>query len=134
MTVRKLREAAVSVDHCGRCGGIWFQKGELERASPDAARDLRAPRGATKADLLCPECLVLLRKFVYPQTYVEVDFCPRCRGLWLDHNEFQEVRAVRGHLKRSGKLEPDPVPGLKGTLISFINRAIDELDTLNLDS
>jgi hypothetical protein len=69
--------------------------------------------------------------FRYPQTYVQVEMCPKCLGLWLDHNELKEIRLVRGHLKRADKLEEDPIYGIKGSLIAFIDKAIEELTRLD---
>ncbi len=64
--------------------------------------------------------------FDYPQTYVEVDMCGHCRGLWLDKGEAKEIKAVRKHRKQKGELEEyAPATGIKGSLLSFIDRAIN---------
>ncbi len=43
---------------------------------------------------LCPVCGVALRpRIVYG---IEVDYCPRCRGVWLDGGELEKlVSAIR---------------------------------------
>ena len=128
MRTRKLKDVNVNVECCDKCGGIWFDCKELKRAIPEAVNDLRAPEGASKVRLLCPECLESLRRFQYPQTYVTIDMCSKCNGLWLDANEFQEIRSVRRFHKEQGELEPDPIHGVKGSLISFIEKAIQELN------
>ena len=48
-------------------------------------------------------------------------------GVWLDAREYSEIRAVRGHLRKTGRIEPDPVGGVKGALPEFIDRAISAL-------
>ena len=40
--------------------------------------------------------------FYYPKTFVTMDMCKRCQGLWLDKNEFQEMDAVRAFVARTG--------------------------------
>lgn len=124
---RTLREAPIRVDHCPECGGIWFDRGELERAIPEAVEHLHPPDEAPPVDRLCPKCVEPLVRFQYPQTYVQVDMCTKCRGLWLDVREYREIRAVRGHLRKTGRLEPDPVSGVKGALLDLIDQAISAL-------
>lgn len=45
----------------------------------------------------CPQCLAPLNK--QTSHHVEVDTCPTCKGLWLDHGEFDALVARRfiGH-------------------------------------
>ena len=45
---------------------------------------------------------------------VEVDFCPRCRGLWLDHGEIKQLASDKAVALRQAMLEtqarhPDPL-------------------------
>ncbi len=35
---------------------------------------------------------------------VEIDYCPRCRGVWLDRNELDKI------IERSAQFQPAPVP------------------------
>ena len=66
--------------------------------------------------------------FDYPQTFVKVDICKQCEGLWLDAGELKEIEAVRSNLQKTGTIEQyDEVGGLKGWLIEFIDDAIDSL-------
>ncbi len=127
LETRTLKESPVKVEHCGKCGGLWFDGGELARAVPTAVHGLRTPEDAEATGLRCPRCTVPLQRFVYPQTYVKVDRCSDCKGLWLNRDEFREVQVVRNHLEEKGELEPDPIPGVKGSLISFIDSAIEAL-------
>jgi Zn-finger nucleic acid-binding protein len=131
LTGYQLPGSRVRVDLCPHCKGIWLQRRELERAAPEAVKDLRPPPDAAPARSRCPACGNELVSFQYPQTYVNVDICPKCRGVWLDHNELKEIRLVRGHLERAGTLEQDPIYGVKGTLIAFIDKAIGELTRLD---
>ncbi len=66
--------------------------------------------------------------FYYPQTLVTVDMCRECRGVWLDGGELEEIGAVRRHLRQEERLERyAPVPGIKGSLLRFIDRAFASL-------
>ncbi len=94
----------VSVDACeGGCGGVWFDKRELdsfdepgERADPLLAihRDEHARPDASRRHH-CPRCtrIVLARHYFSTRFEVEVDECPGCGGLWLDHGELERIRA-----------------------------------------
>ena len=128
MTTRTLAGSRVDVEHCDKCGGIWFERGELKRAAPEAIADFRPPEDARPGKFMCPRCFEALLHFRYAQTYVRVDMCAKCRGLWLDHREFEEISKVRQHLKERGKLDPDPIHGIKGALLEFIDDAIKSLN------
>ncbi len=45
--------------------------------------------------LLCPACMVELN--LTDRQGVEIDYCPQCRGVWLDRGELDKI------LDRSGK-------------------------------
>lgn len=125
----KVKSTGMKVDHCPKCKGIWFDAQELEAVLKVASKELAVPSDAREsAALSCPRCNVLLYQFQYPQTLVQVEMCKQCGGLWLDAGEFTEIKTIRKAMKRRGKLEEYALPpGLKGTLIRFIDDAIAEL-------
>jgi len=45
----------------------------------------------------CPVCAVEL--VMTQRDSVEIDYCPRCRGVWLDRGELDKIiaRSARGH-------------------------------------
>ena len=70
-------------------------------------------------------------EFYYPQTYVTVEMCKSCEGLWVDAGELKEIETVRDGLKSKGKFqEYDDVCGIKGALLNFIDKAINTLQAL----
>ena len=115
-TLRIGGEQPLEIDHCGRCGGAWFDAGEVERLRtfPSAAlwsriarRDAEAvtschachaplsrgldecPACGWKNRLDCPVCdRPMERREV---SGVTVDACRRCHGMWLDHHELDVV-------------------------------------------
>lgn len=49
--------------------------------------------------MLCPKCNVELK--VSDREGIEIDYCPKCRGVWLDRSELDEI------IKRSNQGEND---------------------------
>ena len=97
---------------CPTCAGVWVGAGTLRRAGQEAATHaLRSARTRRKAPgtamqtaatpartLGCPACAKPLR--AHEVEGVEIDVCPACHGLWLDHGEFDRV--VQWHQARAG--------------------------------
>ena len=106
----------LELDSCRRCGGVWFELGEvqhLRRHEPDVLwrhvsphpsdsrtlchgchapidRDVHdCPSCGSRNTIDCPACLRPLE----PQTYqdVRLDVCNSCRGVWFDHAELAAI-------------------------------------------
>ncbi|MBI3299678.1 MAG: zf-TFIIB domain-containing protein [Elusimicrobia bacterium] len=84
----------VQVDECPECGGRWFDAGELQAASADPAKlaaaleDGSDSKPSTRA---CARCGGELRNRPLISRFLRVDYCPRCRGFWVDKNELHLV-------------------------------------------
>jgi Zn-finger nucleic acid-binding protein len=114
--VRPEPAKALTLDHCRRCGGIWFDAGEvaaLRAASPQTlwahvALSQEAFRMKCHACLAsfrrneaaCPACgwhnVLECPRDGAPMARIErdgltVDVCKRCRGVWFDNVELAEV-------------------------------------------
>ena len=123
-----------SLDHCRTCGGIWFDRRELETIMTEAVKDLVVPSGANESDRMCPRDFEAMYSFKYPQTEVSVDMCRKCRGLWLDGGELTEIKNVRVHLDGRGELDKRaPAAGLVGGLGRLFEWVVDEVTDLDLD-
>lgn len=123
-----VKNNAVEIDYCSQCKGFFLDRGEIEKVSEFAIRDLNIPPEAAQSRTRCPVCEEWMVVFDYPQTFVKVDICKECNGLWLDPGELKEIEAVRGSLQKTGAIqEYDEVRGFKGWLIQFIDDAIDTL-------
>lgn len=129
LTRRRAKGKDFAVEYCLRCKGVWFDPDELEEVMPEAIKELEVPGEAQKnIECLCPKCNNALYAFDYPQTYVTIDMCRKCGGLWLDRGEFKEIRDVRRSLERWGEMqEYADVTGVKGALIDFISSAMKSL-------
>ena len=53
---------------------------------------------ATVSAMLCPVCKVSLA--MSDRQGVEIDYCPQCRGVWLDRGELDKI------IERSNAAEP----------------------------
>jgi len=105
---RGLTEEAVggiTVDVCrGGCGGIWFDRFEFDKVDEahegageallDVERDPNV-QVDPEARRSCPKCdgTVMRRFFHSTKQRVEVDECPSCAGVWLDHGELGTIRS-----------------------------------------
>ena len=53
--------------------------------------------------LVCPSCRVALT--MSERQGIEIDYCPQCRGVWLDRGELDKI------IERSGReASPQPQP------------------------
>jgi len=92
------------IDECPECKGIWFGDDDLRKAKDFADSDLNWMDfeiwkhndrfKARSRDLACPQCNQALVAVDYSDTNVEIDYCPHCKGSWLDKGEFQKIIEV----------------------------------------
>lgn len=93
----------VQVDECRTCHGIFFDRGELERARDNTDQDLRwldfvlfsikDLQQLEQDQIDCPKCGFTMEALQYAGSSVIVSRCPDCQGVWLDHGEFQKIIA-----------------------------------------
>ena len=91
------------VDLCRDCKGIWFDRNEFESLLKISVKTIKIPSHARKQPFHCPRCRKPFYAFSYPHTMVIVDMCPQCEGIWLDANEFKEIKFVYGTVKNIAK-------------------------------
>jgi len=125
---RRTKDHKATIDWCKTCRGVWLDKNELEKLINVAVPELGIPSDARQVRRPCPLCHKALHSFNYPQTETTVEGCRKCHGVWLDVGECRRIKSVRETLEAAGKLHDDgPVAGIKGTLITFVNSAIEAL-------
>ena len=117
-TIRIGTDAPLEVDHCGRCGGVWFDNGEVDRLRkhPSAAlwariarqqaepvtpchnchaplsREVEKCEACGSKNLIdCPVCDRLMLRQQVPGIGIHVDACRTCRGVWFDHSELDTI-------------------------------------------
>lgn len=124
----------LTLDHCCRCGGMWFELGEVQRLRSEPPESLwthvptRAERhraqchacrafldrdepecgacGAT-ARLNCPACDAGMTRV--RRSELTLDVCKQCKGVWFDHHELEAIWTLKrdqlvAKQKRRGKL------------------------------
>lgn len=109
----------LQLDHCRRCGGVWFQAGEvqrLRRQEPEfiwsriSQRDGAArtpchfchtlyertldtcPACGRVASFHCPECDRSMERV--KRDGHAFDVCRKCKGVWFDHHEIAAVWTI----------------------------------------
>ena len=116
----------VELDHCPACHGLWLDSGKLELLLDAHDPDFAIPKGAAPDRRLCPVCRKSMFAFQYPRTFVTIDMCKSCHGLWLDQNEFEEIDAVRTFAAATGLADrndaaPPSGRSVKEWLLQFID-------------
>ncbi len=64
------------------------------------------PSPRPEQGLLCPECRVDL--VMTDRQGVEIDYCPKCRGVWLDRGELDKI-IERSAAFETGAPQPQPI-------------------------
>ncbi|MBY0114101.1 MAG: zf-TFIIB domain-containing protein [Phycisphaerales bacterium] len=113
-------EHALEVDHCARCGAIWFDPYELEQTikAKDAGASMEElDFGKAKhsyeqtmyrsGDKHCPRDNTVLIEIPDPrQPHVMIDLCRTCGGVLLDAGELKDLseftlaERVKGFFRR----------------------------------
>ncbi len=110
---KNLKGAGLSFDlvvnQCFACGGVWFDKGELNKYqrerftsvdAPSLGKDLDAQLDIKKGK--CPVCSIVMTRAPLEETpAVQADSCSKCGGIWLDSTEIDRVEKIlAGGVKR----------------------------------
>lgn len=153
----------VRFEACPQCNGVFLEQDELRRLKDRAGKgwlDLRwmddeveslEKTTAAPSGRMCPHCEnVETAAANYGETNVVVDVCPKCKGIWLDYKEIDEiieyhkkelVEMSSAEMKEKLKQEfreifggPestwDEILDAKAALLAFINVSIFEHPTL----
>lgn len=106
LSVEDLKDLKISfeVDACPGCGGIWFDKGELSKIDkimePVVFEMRRIPNKSEQLQVLyCPSCSnhPRMEKAEHPRdAKVICDYCPSCKGIWLDKGELEAIQKESG--------------------------------------
>ncbi|NIV43224.1 MAG: hypothetical protein GWN11_12635 [Candidatus Dadabacteria bacterium] len=91
----------IEVDECEKCRGIWFDVDELRKAKDLTDENLNWMDfeiwkhedlfKTTAGEIVCPKCSASLVSIDYDDTGVRIDYCPGCRGTWLQKGEFSKI-------------------------------------------
>ncbi len=95
----------IKIEGCPKCKGIFLDKDELRRLkdkiSQGTWQTLRwmddeveavEKANAMPSKRLCPKCnQIKMISATFGDSKIIIDWCPKCHGLWLDQDEFQEI-------------------------------------------
>ena len=91
----------VEIDECPQCKGIWFDKDELRKSKDVIDSDLnwmdfeiwkhKNEFKIKESSRLCPVCKTDTHAIDYGSTSTEIDYCPNCKGVWLDRGELKKI-------------------------------------------
>ncbi|MBI5202758.1 MAG: zf-TFIIB domain-containing protein [Elusimicrobia bacterium] len=90
----------LELEQCNMCGGVWFDRGELEDYLGGTVTVIDFPKldAALAVELdyreaKCPRCDAKLSKSKAPQNdRIQGDACKLCGGLWLDGGEADGIK------------------------------------------
>lgn len=102
------------IDICLKCGGIWFDKGELIKVVNNLLSknevDIQTVKETYRNKIIspdkvkqlirkCPRCNVDMQLYNYSyDSNIILDKCPNCNGIWTDEGEMQAVaKYIRGN-------------------------------------
>jgi len=90
-------QGTIELDHCDRCGGTFFDAGEARMTMGDATEpstwvEKNFARSLGESKLRCPAAHGPMEAYDLgiDHLQVEVDVCPKCKGLWLDRSEVKQ--------------------------------------------
>jgi len=104
--LKPLKAAEMEIDISEGCGGIWFDKNELDKfVSPsniigeilvEHMKEFHKPLESSDKRLKCPRDtdVVMMRRFYSGKLQIEIDECPQCGGIWLDTEELEGIREL----------------------------------------
>ncbi len=102
LSTKNVQDMKVSfdVDFCETCGGTWFDQGELSQidkvVEPTFLEIRKIPRKKEQMlNLTCPSCgpQQIMEKMEHERdSKVIIDFCPSCKGIWLDKGELEAIQ------------------------------------------
>jgi len=105
------KKNVIVIDRCFACGGVWFDKNELElvinkeiwdtvefdvEEIPPEDEKLKKEIDLDKKGIVCPRCKnnrKMLKGSSKRNPKVTIDFCESCGGIWLDAGEYNKVSA-----------------------------------------
>lgn len=118
------------VDHCGRCGGTWYDAGEFEQSfHVEGALNVQGEGTRKVRSVPCPRCEHGLVEMNWPPgSGVRIDACPKCAGMWLDAGEAPRIqRALRNSGRITDVSEPSGPAPQRARVTDVVDTTIHEL-------
>jgi Zn-finger nucleic acid-binding protein len=84
---------AAPAERCESCSGIWLAGLVVARHVGQVPRAAQIKRAGRQTALRCPTDGAQLTEVHHHG--VEIDVCPQCAGVWLDHGELERIVGAR---------------------------------------
>ena len=127
---------SVDIDVCSKCSGVWFDQDELRKAKDQTDpylnwMDFEIWKHEdrfkfSQRDVKCPKCKIGMVVVEYEDTGIDIDYCPQCRGAWLDKGKFGNIietlsseaanKSVPDYIRASLEEAKDIVAGSEGAI------------------
>ena len=107
-----------AVETCPVCRGMYVEHGELNRLAGPTPGDLEFStvdgddfqHSDEYGPILCPRDGATMKKVDFNiETSIVLDYCPKCRGFWLDEKELAAIHDEVKRLNEAGAEVPDPL-------------------------
>jgi Zn-finger nucleic acid-binding protein len=89
------------LDICGKCGGQFFDTGEMFgsfgfKADPSLWDREETAGPVREGSFKCPRCnkTMVTQDIKHEATKVEIDRCGHCGGIWLDKGEVDQIMEI----------------------------------------
>lgn len=113
---RAVQEAEVEL--CTQCGGMYLDRGELNKVAGETVGDLEFSTVDQDAfqheddygPIHCPrDPDVLMKKVEFVmETNIILDYCETCGGFWIDGRELVRIKGEVERLNEAAQEVPDP--------------------------
>lgn len=94
------------LDVCGKCGGQFFDTGEMfgafgMKADPSLWDRDETAGAVREGKIKCPRCnkMMLMQDVKHESDKVEIDRCGHCGGIWLDKGEVDTIMSIGAKMK-----------------------------------
>src|SRR5687767_14277098 len=101
VNMKETHSQGTFLDDCERCGGVFFDQGEMFAALGTTADPSYWDRPETggvmrEGHLSCPRCKtdMLLQDVKHGADHVEIDRCGECGGIFLDKGEAEKILSI----------------------------------------
>lgn len=122
--VRTSSSGTIDIDTCEACGGVYFDRGEVNRIPREEAEKLleeHSPKAVdtTKGTQLCPKCGSSLKRYWGESVPADVYIlrCPSCHGAWFPENDLVKFKEAQNAKIQFHKTWNIPLPSLSSVML-----------------
>ena len=122
--VRTSSSGTIDIDTCEACGGVYFDRGEVNRIPREEAEKLVAEHNVSAADTSkgtqhCPKCGSSLKRYWGESVPTDVYIlrCPACHGAWFPKKDLVRFKEAQNAKIQFHKMWNIPLPSLSSVML-----------------